>query len=121
MLTLNCVRVALASRYAARVGAAATLSVIALTPICSAAYADGMAVGGCVGGGGSLNCVVRWGEAGDPYIRTVPQPASETERNQAAERDRKWEERCKPTITQDRYGVPRYQYSAPGCEFGIIQ
>jgi hypothetical protein len=121
VLTLSCVRVALASRCAARAGAAATLSIITLTTICSAAYADGMAVGGCVGGAGSLNCVVRWGEASDPYVRTVPQPTNETERTRAAERDRKWEERCKPTITQDRYGVPRYQYSATGCEFGVIQ
>ncbi len=121
VLTLSCARVALASRHAVRVGAAATLSVVALATIWSAAYADGLAVGGCIGGGGSFNCVVRWGEAGDPYIRTVPQPTDETERTHAAERDRKWEARCKPTIAQDRYGVPRYQYSAAGCEFGVIQ
>jgi hypothetical protein len=80
-----------------------------------------MAVGGCVGGGGSLNCVVRWGKAGDPYIRTVPPPADEMERTQAAQRERKWEQRCRPIIKQDHYGVPRYQYSAPGCEFGVIE
>jgi len=112
---------ALASRHIARVGAAVTLTVIALATICATAHADGMAVGGCVGGGGSLSCVVRWGEAGDPYIRIVPQPADEAERTHAAERDRKWEQRCKPTIAQDRYGVPRYQYAAAGCEFGVIQ
>ncbi len=87
----------------------------------SVAYADGMAAGGCIGGGSSLNCIVRWGEARDPYIRTVPPAADEIERTHAAERDRKWEARCKPTIAQDRYGVPRYQYAAPGCEFGVIQ
>jgi hypothetical protein len=95
-----------------------SLSVMALT---SAAYADGLAAGGCVGGRASLNCVAHWGEAGDPYVRTVPQPVDEAERTRAAERDRKWEARCKPVIAQDRYGVPRYQYSAPGCEFGVLQ
>jgi hypothetical protein len=104
-----------------RLAAAAFLSVATLTVICSAADADGMAFGGCVGGGGSLNCVVRWGEAGDPYIRVVPQPVTADEKNQSAERDHKWEQRCQPVIAQDRYGVARYQYSAPGCEFGVIQ
>lgn len=126
MLTLNCARAAFGlrhfgSRHAVRVGAAATLSLVTLATIWSAAYADGLAAGGCIGGGGALNCVVRWGQAGDPYIRTVPQPADEATRTQAAERDRKWEQHCRPTIAQDRFGVPRYQYSAPGCEFGIIQ
>jgi hypothetical protein len=45
--------------------------------------------------------------------RRYPSPAR-------AGADHKWEERCRPTIAQDRYGVPRYQYAAPGCEFGII-
>lgn len=111
----------MASRYAVRMGAAASLSVMAVATMWSGAYADGMAAGGCVGDGGSLNCVVRWGEARDPYIRTVPQTADEIERTHAAERDRKWEARCKPRIAQDRYGVPRYLYAAPGCEFGVIQ
>ncbi len=121
MLTLSCVRVALASRQAVLIGAAAILSIVAAATNSSAAYADGVAAGGCVGGGGSFNCVVRWGAAGDPYVRTVPQPADEAERTHAAERDRKWQDRCKPTIAQDRYGVPRYQYSAAGCEFGVLQ
>ena len=121
MLTLSCVRLASASRCAARFGGAVTLSVVTLAMIWSAAYADGMAQGGCVGGNGSLNCVVRWGEAGDPYVRTVPPPADEVERTRSAERDRKWQQRCRPTIMQDRYGVARYRYSAPGCEFGVIE
>jgi hypothetical protein len=106
---------------AARYAAAAALAVLISAIICSAAYADGMVLGGCVGGAGAVNCVVRWGEAGDPYIRVVPQPITEDERKQSAERDHKWEQRCRPTIVQDRYGVARYQYSALGCEFGVIQ
>lgn len=121
MLTVSCVRVGLVTRPVACIVGAAALSVITLT---APAKAEVMARGGCIGGifgSRSVNCVVRWGEAGDPYIRTVPQPADETARSQAAERERKWEQRCRPTIAQDRFGVPRYRYSAAGCEFGVIQ
>jgi len=125
VLTLNCVRLAAVSRYAARYGGAAALSVTALAaPLAvawNAAQADGMGLGGCVGGTGALNCVVRWGEAGDPYVRTVPPPLDAAERTRSVERDRKWQERCRPTIMQDRYGVARYRYSAAGCEFGVIE
>jgi hypothetical protein len=119
VLTLSCV--SLTARYAVRIGTAAVCSVIMVTSVCSTASAGGIAYGGCSGGRGSANCVVRWGEAGDPYIRVVPQPAGEAERDQEAKRDRKWEQRCKPVIAQDRYGVPRYQYVAAGCEFGVLQ
>jgi hypothetical protein len=105
---------------AARFGAAAALSAITLATIWSAAYADGMIVGGCVRSG-AVNCVVRWGEAGDPYVRLVPAPTNEADKALSAARDRKWKERCRPTILQDRLGVPRYQYAAPGCEFGVIE
>jgi hypothetical protein len=99
----------------------AALSVVVLALIVSAAYADGMFVGGCIGQQGALNCVGRWGDATDPYIRKVPEPADDAERQRSAERDRKWEARCHPQIAQDRFGVPRYLYSARGCEFGIIE
>jgi len=118
---LNCVRLVLVSRRVARFSGAAALSAMTLAMIGNTARADGMAAAGCLGGGGTLNCVVRWGEAGDPYIRTVPPPIGEAERTHSAERDRKWQERCRPTIRQDAYGVARYHYSAPGCEFGIIE
>jgi len=116
VLTFQSARVAAAARF----GAAGALSVVTLGLIWSAAYADGIVVGGCVGSG-AVNCVVRWGEAGDPYVRLVPAPANEEEKARSAERDHKWEARCRPTIVQDGYGVPRYQYAARGCEFGVIQ
>lgn len=118
---LNCLRLASVSRRAANLSGAAALSAATLAITVSAAHADGMAVGGCVGASGSLNCVVRWGEAGDPYVRTMPPPTDEAERTRSAERDRKWQQRCRPVIMQDNYGVARYVYSAPGCEFGIIE
>ncbi len=105
----------------ARAGAVVALSAMILGLILSAAYADGMFVGGCVGQQGSLNCVGRWGDATDPYIRKVPEPADDAERQRSAERERRWEARCRPTIAQDRFGVPRYLYAARGCEFGVIE
>jgi hypothetical protein len=33
--------------------------------------------------------------------------------------DRKWLARCRPILKYDHYGVARYHYSAPGCEFGV--
>ena len=65
---------------AASIVAAFTLPVIALT----AAYADTLIVGGCVGAPGAINCVARVGTAGDPYIRTVPQPETEADKERAA-------------------------------------
>jgi hypothetical protein len=121
VLTLSCTKVVLAASRAARFAAAAALSGMMLTAISTAAHADGIAVGGCVGPWRSVNCVARWGDAGDPYSRTVVGPSNQTERALAAERDHKWQERCKPVIVQDYYGVPRYRYLAPGCEFGITE
>jgi hypothetical protein len=117
VLILNRAKALWASWPAARFGTVVTLSVITAT----AAHADYLGVGGCVGGAGAVNCVVRVGPAGDPYIRVVPQPMGEAEKAQASERDRKWIDRCRPVIAQDRYGVPRYHYAAPGCEFGVIE
>jgi hypothetical protein len=97
--------------------AASAMSVMTLT----AADADMVGVGGCVGAPGAVNCVVRVGPASDPYIRAVPQPENEADKERSAARDRRWIERCHPTIAQDRYGVPRYHYVAAGCEFGVIE
>ena len=111
---LNRAKALLASWPAAGFGAAFTLSMITVT------YADTLYVGGCVGGAGAANCVLRVGPAGDPYIRSVPQPGTEAEKARAVEHDRRWMSRCRPIVVQDRYGVPRYHYAAEGCEFGII-
>jgi hypothetical protein len=84
------------------------------------ANAGGVVNGSCVGGGGAISCAATWGPAGDPYVRTVPVPRTDEERAQYDARDRKWVERCHPVIVQDHYGVARYRYAAPGCEFGVI-
>jgi hypothetical protein len=116
VITFSSARGVLASRYAVRLGAAAALSVIGFTAAC----ADELNVWGCVGSWYAVNCVARSGFASDPYVRIVPAP-NKDEKDQAAERDQRWEARCRPVIVQDRYGVPRYRYSAPGCEYGVVE
>jgi hypothetical protein len=66
-----------------------------------------------------FSCTTRWG-AIDPYVQSVPGPRDAQEEAEFLERDRKWVARCRPVIKQDRYGVGRYHYAAPGCEFGRI-
>jgi hypothetical protein len=108
-----------ACSHAARTGAAIMLSAVALGAAASGVKADPAVISGCVGSWTRFTCITRWSEVGDPYIRTVPQPSGDAEQARALERDRKWQDHCRPVITPDRYGVARYQYSAPGCEFGV--
>jgi hypothetical protein len=115
VLIFSRARLLSASWRAAYAGAALTL------PLVTLAYADTLYVGGCVGAPGAVSCVLRAGEAGDPYIRTVPQPETDAEKARATERDQKWLQRCRPIVAQDRYGVPRYHYAAAGCAFGVIE
>jgi hypothetical protein len=118
VLTLRCARtISWSGRLGASFGAVAALSILSL----SAVHADGMVVGGCIGLRHSFNCVARWGSSGDPYVRLVAPAESDAARALGAERDRKWQARCRPAVFQDRYGVPRYEYAAPGCEFGVIE
>jgi hypothetical protein len=99
----------------ARVGAAIGLSAITL----ASAYAAGVGGLSCVDGGGSLNCLAQWAFPGDPHIRTVPESLGEAEKAQAAVRDHRWLIHCHPIVHRDAYGVARYQYAAPGCEYGV--
>jgi hypothetical protein len=117
VLTFRFAGAAVAPRSAWCLGAVVALSVLTSIP----ARADKLFVGGCTAGRGSLNCVGRLTEPGDPYVREVPQPHSEADKARAGERDQKWLERCRPVIRQDRYGVGRYGYAAPGCEFGVFE
>jgi hypothetical protein len=73
---------------------------------------------GSSGGYGNGGCVETHRELVNPYVIEVPQPKSEKDIADAAARDRLWQARCRPVIRQDQYGVRRYHYSAPGCEYG---
>jgi hypothetical protein len=121
VLTFSCAKAVSASSPAARIGACIGVVITLSFTAWNSARADGMGMGGCVGAAGEFNCVVRWGDAQDPYVRDVPQPVGEEEKALAAQRDRKWMEHCRPIISQDRYGVARYHYVAPGCEFGVLE
>ncbi len=76
----------------------------------------------CVGPWGLRNCVVHWREAPrDPHVVHAQQWRNESEMQAAEARDRQWQERCRPSIRYDRYGVARYVYARRGCEFGRAQ
>ena len=75
----------------------------------------------CVGSRGLESCVTTFRKPNpNPHIIRVPAPISEQEIAEQLQRDRRWEERCKPTIRQDDFGVQRYVYAAPGCDFGKL-
>jgi hypothetical protein len=69
----------------------------------------------CVGPG--VTCIWR-DKIGDPYVLRVPPPQTAEEQEAADEREAAWVARCHPTTAPDKFGVERYRYSAPGCEFG---
>ncbi len=89
-------------------GALVTAALLAPGP----AAAGGIDSLSCTGSGAFFNCVRRWDATPE---RLTPDPEDEA---RSAERERKWLARCRPTVRQDSYGVGRYHYAAPGCEFG---
>jgi hypothetical protein len=73
----------------------------------------------CVASWGVYSCVDQWGSPGGiAKVIPVPGPRDDQEANAYAERERHWAARCRPTSHVDRYGVRRFHYAAPGCEFG---
>ncbi len=100
---------------AAQIGTAILLSVATWT----SAGAGNIATENCVRTARSFNCVDNWGTSADPHVRMVPDAISEAEKTQMTERDHRWLARCRPIVQRDRYGVARYYYAAPGCEFGV--
>jgi hypothetical protein len=110
-----------------RRSAAAGLLVLALASSGSIAKADWTITSSCVGPWGMRNCVVTQRDfQRDPYVRHVrgdegyrdAPEAVERDRQESIARDRKWLAFCKPVLAKDQYGVERYLYAKPGCEFG---
>ena len=96
--------------------AAAWLMVAGLTPVRAE---EGVFADDCLHSRGSVSCAGFWRDRlVNPNIIPVPQPGSEAAAEEAAERDRRWVARCRPIIRQDQYGVSRYHYAVPGCEYG---
>ena len=97
----------------------ATFAAIAMLPV-SPAQAGGVSTSNCVNGwDGGTSCVEVWRDGlRDPYVVSVPRPTAPQDIADTAARERLWHARCHPVIRQDTYGVRRYHYSAPGCEYG---
>ncbi len=76
----------------------------------------------CSGGRSSFNCALLYGggEEGLGRVIEIPAARSDEQRARMDERDRKWRAHCQPSLHYDRYGVARYSYKAPGCEFGRL-
>jgi hypothetical protein len=73
----------------------------------------------CVRSGASFICVAG-SDNRHPVARILEIPSTGAAAQDAgsADRERNWIARCRPIIRQDPYGVGRYHYVAPGCEFG---
>jgi hypothetical protein len=106
----------------AQVIATGVVALVLLAAPITSAQAGGIRTTNCVGAWWWWNsaCTTQWGEATDPYVRTVPAARNQAEDSELAERDRKWVARCRPVLRPDQNGVERYHYAAPGCEYGKI-
>ena len=90
-------------------GLAALLSALSLP-----AQADSLRSNSCIYVRGSMSCVTKW----QHWEAQTPQPLTEQELAEIREREELWQARCRPLIQQDDFGVRRYVYAAPGCEYG---
>lgn len=94
--------------------AALGLGLIALSLAMAKAKAgDSMSLS-CVGGGGAVSCTVTRGGFGPAHVIKVS-PATDPD---SERRDRQWWKLCSPKVVLDRFGVRRYAYTKPGCEYG---
>src|SRR5215203_2758660 len=79
------------------------------------AWNDTAIISSCSGSRRSESCITTFHTLNpNPYVIHVRPPISEQEVAEYQLRDRRWVERCKPTIRQDSFGVPRYFYAARG-------
>ena len=100
-----------------------TLTMTALlVALATPALADRTRSVTCFGSWGSVSCIGTSREGGPMgNIRKIPEPKTEQDKAESAQRERLWVARCRPRMTVDDLGVQRYAYSAPGCEFGKYQ
>jgi hypothetical protein len=102
----------------------AALALLALSMMSAPARSapDRIYTTNCYGARNMLSCVhTRRRGPLNPHVIKVPKLQTPEEREAAEARDRLWAERCRPVIRQDRYGMPRYSYSAAGCEYGRLE
>jgi hypothetical protein len=73
----------------------------------------------CIQSGGSVTCVASSGYPnGIASVLHIEAAERLADKADSAAHEWKWMARCRPALRQDKYGVSRYHYSAPGCEFG---
>jgi hypothetical protein len=102
-----------------RKSCAVIVTIAAMVPATAALAGGGTLTSSCIGGWGNRSCVLQWREGTrDPHVVHAWAPRSDIEAREAEQRDRKWLAYCRPVIRYDRYGVGRYHYARPGCEFG---
>lgn len=80
-------------------------------------YSNGSGTGSA-SGTSSDSCVEIRRELTNPYVIQVQPPQSTEDIRAANERERLWRARCRPVVKEDKNGVSRYAYSAPGCDHG---
>ena len=104
---------------AVRLGGLSALALLA-TIAPGAAGSPGQGYEACVGSGSGFICSEKWSRrsGGFPLVVHMPAPPGERETSEAAARERRWSEYCRPSVYYDNYGVGRYTYAAVGCEFG---
>ena len=100
------------------IGVAALVAALLVRP----AHAGVLALPGSNSGWSVCNGygVCQWGEGALPnaHIIHVPQPTSQADIEAQEKRIKQWEAECDVKYVRDRYGVMRYTYNAPGCEYG---
>ena len=101
----------------------AALALLALSMLSAPARSEpigGVHIDSCFGSiFGSRSCISTFrGGWRNPHVIAVPVAQSPEERAAADARDRRWVERCRPVSQRDLFGMQRYRYSQPGCEFG---
>ena len=97
------------------------LASFALSSAPSAAEPGRVITDNCTFTRGSQSCVTIFHKLNPtPHIVQVRQPISDQESAEHQARDKRWQDRCKPATKQDHFGVERYVYTAPGCEFGKL-
>jgi hypothetical protein len=97
----------------------ATVATLIMPGTLAPGHAADVETTSCIGSPGVSSCTTVWRRADDSFVRNMSALAAAPD-GESAERDRLWLARCRPVIKQDRYGVGRYHYAAPGCEFGVI-
>jgi hypothetical protein len=107
------------ARAVLRIGLSAAAVAVAMLAAPAPAQAADRWSENCVRSRGLVSCVEQWGAPGGiARVMQVPGPRDDQEAAALAERDRRWAARCRPVSQVDNYGVQRFRYAAPGCEFG---